>query len=66
MNFAVVILIVIYIAINVITARKLNTQEMKEHFIHGQCTVGMIFSNIFYSPAWFLKCVRKVVLQTIK
>ena len=66
MNIAVFVLVVIYISINVVTAKKMNIQEMQDTFINGQCFVGMVFANVFYSPAWFLKAVRKLVLRTIK
>ena len=64
-----IILIVIaflYAAFNVLTAKLMSAKQMRESFIDGQCTVGVIFANIFYAPAWFLKAIRFLVVATIK
>lgn len=66
MNIVIIVLVVAYIVMNLITAKMYNVQEMKGKFIEGQCLVGMVAANIVYSPAWLLKCVRILVLRTIK
>lgn len=60
------VILIVYIAINFVVARKMTVKEMYADFIDGQCTVGMICANIFYAPAWFLKGIKFVVLITIK
>ena len=61
-----IILGVLYIVYNLITAKLLSAKEMKNDFIDGQCTVGMILTNIFYAPAWILKGIRFTVTAVIK
>lgn len=63
---AFVIAIILYMAVNFITAKRWNAREMKCDFIDGQCLVGKILTNIFYLPAWVLKGVRFAVLVLIK
>lgn len=60
------LVLVVYIAINLVVAKKMTAKDMYEDFIDGQCTVGMICANIFYAPAWLLKGIKFVVLTTIK
>lgn len=55
----------IYTGFNLIAAKKMNAKEMKREFVDGQCTVGRVFANIFYAPAWFLKGLRFIVTTTI-
>lgn len=54
-----------YLIFNFATAMLYNVDEMKRNFIKGQCLIGMIFANIFYVPAWFLKAFRYAVLNII-
>lgn len=61
-----VLLITLYFVLNFITAKLYDIREMKQAFIDGQCTVGMVCTNAFYSPAWALKLLRFVVLMLIK
>ncbi len=56
----------IYAAFNILTAKLMSAKEMRESFVEGQCTVGVVFANIFYAPAWFLKAIRFLVVATIK
>ena len=60
------VVLIVYIAINLVVAKKMTAKDMYEDFINGQCTVGMICANIFYAPAWLLKGIKFVVLTTIK
>lgn len=60
------IILVIYVVINLVVAKKMSARNMYEDFIEGQCTVGMICANIFYAPAWILKGLKLVVVSTIK
>lgn len=48
------------------TAKLIGTEEMKQRFIVGQCIVGKIAANIFYSPAWLLKGVKFLAVKFIK
>lgn len=60
------LVLIVYIAINLVVAKKMTAKNMYYSFIDGQCIVGMICANIFYTPAWFLKGIKFVVLTTIK
>lgn len=60
-----IIVAIAYVVFNFITAKKMTAIEMKENFIDGQCVVGKIFANIFYSPAWLLKGIKAAVIATI-
>lgn len=66
MKILAIILIIIYSAWNLLTAKLMNAKEMKRDFIDGQCLVGKICANIFYAPAWILKAVRFVVMAVVK
>lgn len=68
MAFKIILIVIafIYVVFNFITAKLMNAKEMKHEFVDGQCTVGRVFSNIFYAPAWFLKAIRFIVVSTIK
>lgn len=61
-----IILGILYIVYNLITAKLLSAKEMKNDFVDGQCTVGKILTNIFYAPAWILKGIRFAVTAVIK
>lgn len=60
-----IILAIAYVVFNIITAKVMSAKQMKHEFIDGQCIVGKIFANLFYSPAWLLKAVKAVVVLTI-
>lgn len=66
MKIFVVVVAIIYFAINLLTAKLMSAKDMKESFIHGQCFVGLICANIFYAPAWFLKGIRFAILSAVK
>lgn len=59
------VILVAYLIFNFVTAMLYNVEEMKRNFIKGQCLIGMIFANIFYAPAWFLKGFRYAILNII-
>jgi len=61
-----VITIIVYIVFNLIVAYTHSVKEMREELIDGQCTIGKIFANVFYAPAWTLKIVRGFVVAVIK
>lgn len=60
------IILIFYVVVNLVVAKKMSARNMYEEFIEGQCTVGMICANIFYAPAWVLKGLKLVVVSTIK
>lgn len=66
MKILFIALICLYIAINIVTAKIMDTKEMKEKFITGQCLVGKIAANIFYAPAWLLKVFKIVIWFMVK
>ncbi len=43
-----------------------NEMEMKSRFIDGQCIVGRIAANAFYSFAWLVKVIKFIVVKTVK
>lgn len=68
MAFKIVLIVIafIYMVFNFVTAKLMNSKEMKQEFVDGQCAVGRIFANVFYAPAWVLKAIRFIVIATIK
>lgn len=60
-----IMLLVLYIACNVLTAAFYSAKRMREEFIEGECLVGLVFANLFYAPAWILKGLKMVVVSTI-
>lgn len=66
MTAVTIIIIVLYVVVNLITAHLWSAREMKRDFVDGQCLVGRIFANLFYAPAWVMKFVRALILITIK
>lgn len=65
-KFIISVIAVCYLAVNCGTAVVMSPQEMKEHFVDGQCTVGRISAAIFYAPAWLLKAFKRVINWIIK
>ena len=66
MKILIIAILCLYIALNITTSKMLTAKEMKNRFIDGQCIVGKIAANIFYSVAWLLKGVKFVVMVTVK
>lgn len=66
MKALLIIIVVLYTAFNLITAKLYSAREMKHDFIDGQCVVGKVFANIFYLPAWVLKGLRFIIVAVIK
>lgn len=54
-----------WVIVNFITAYAMTAKKMKEKFVDGQCLVGRVCANAFYSVAWFLKAIKAAVLLTI-
>ena len=66
MTLLIITLICAYISLNLVIANVLTKDEMIRRFITGQNIVGMLVSNIFYSPAWLLTLIRYIVIKFIK
>lgn len=66
MKALLIVIMVLYIVFNIITAKLYSAREMKHDFIDGQCIVGKILANTFYLPAWALKGLRFIVVAMIK
>lgn len=66
MNFLIIAIACLYIAFNIVTSKLLTAKEMKTRFIDGQCIVGKISANAFYSIAWLLKGIKFVIIKTVK
>lgn len=58
--------IIFYVGCNLVVAKTRSIKEMRDEFVVGQCTVGMVFANLFYTPAWLLKLMRGVVVSVVK
>ena len=67
MFFEIISLIIMinYFLLNFYVAFSMSSKDMKSDFIDNQILVGKIISNIFFIPAWFMKCLRFVILTTI-
>lgn len=66
MNILIIAIICLYVAFNIVTSKMLTAAEMKSRFIDGQCIVGRIAANAFYSFAWLLKGIKFIVVKTVK
>jgi hypothetical protein len=66
MKIFIIVIICLYVAFDVVTAKMMSAKEMKEHFIDNQCIVGKIAANIFYAPAWFLKGLKFIINIAVK
>ena len=66
MKAFIVITIIAWLAVNVITSKYKSAKQMVAMIFSGHCFVGKASAMIFYSPAWFLKAIREIVLVAIK
>lgn len=66
MKAVVTLLIIAWLATNCITSKFKSSKQLASMILSGHCFVGKSFAMLFYSPAWFLKAIREIVLVTIK
>ena len=66
MNAFSIFLLIVYVIVNLVMSKLYSAKEMKAMLITGQNLVGMIFSNVFYAPAWLLKGLRRVITATVR
>ena len=66
MKILILAIICLYLAINIVIAKMMDAKEMKKHFIDGQCIIGRVAANVFYTPAWLLKFIRIIVVNGVK
>lgn len=66
MNAFSIFLLILYVIVNLVMSKLYSAKEMKAMLITGQNLVGMIFSNVFYAPAWLLKGLRRVITATVR
>lgn len=66
MNILIIVVLCVYLAFNILVAKFLTVKEMQSKFVDGQCIVGKIVANAFYSVAWLLKGLRFIILNTVK
>ena len=52
------LLVGFWVIANGYVAHTMSAAEMRDEFVTGQCNVGRIFANVFYSLAWLLKVVK--------
>lgn len=55
------LLVAFWVIANGYVAHTMSADEMHNEFITGQCNVGRIFANAFYSLAWLLKVVKILI-----
>lgn len=66
MKVFITLTIVAWLAVNIITSKYKSAEQMAAMIFSGHCFVGKVSAMIFYTPAWFLKAIREIVLATIK
>lgn len=66
MKVLITLAIVAWLAVNVITSKYKSAKQMAAMIFSGHCFVGKASAMIFYTPAWFLKAIREIVLVAIK
>ena len=55
------VFIAFWVIANGYVAHTMSATEMRDEFVTGQCNVGRIFANVFYSLAWLLKVVKVLI-----
>ena len=60
-----VIGLAVFLFSNVYVASEMSAKAMHREFVDGQCLVGKICANIFYSPAWALKFLKAAITLLI-
>lgn len=66
MKTILILIAATHIYFNWIVAYVLTTKQMKERYIDGQNTVGMIATNLFYLPAWIMKGLKFAICKIIR
>lgn len=66
MNILIFVVLCAYLVFNIVTSKMLTAKEMKSRFIDGQCIIGRIAANAFYSIAWLLKGLKFIIINTVK
>lgn len=66
MNGLGIFALIVYVLFNLVMSKMYSAKEMRSMLITGQNAVGMVFSNIFYAPAWLLKGLRRVIIATVR
>lgn len=55
------VLVALWSIANLHTAVTMNADEMYREYIKGQCVVGRVCANAFYSLAWVLKGAKALI-----
>lgn len=55
------LLVAFWVTANGYVAHTMSADEMCNEFVTGQCNVGRIFANAFYSLAWLLKFIKILI-----
>lgn len=55
------LLVAFWVIANGYVAHTMSAADMHDEFVAGQCNVGCIFANVFYSLAWLLKVVKILI-----
>lgn len=66
MKAVFILLLIAWLVVNFITSKYKSSQQLASMILSGHCFVGKASAMIFYTPAWFLKAIREIVLATIK
>lgn len=57
--------LLVFITSNFYVAGEMSAKAMYREFVHGQCFVGKICTNIFYAPAWIMKFLKAAIVMII-
>ena len=66
MKAILILLLTAWLAVNFLTSKLRSAKQLASMILSGRCFVGKAAAMLFYSPAWFLKAIREIVLVTIK
>lgn len=55
------LLVAFWVTVNGYVAHTMSADEMRNEFVTGQCNVGRIFANAFYSLAWLFKFIKILI-----
>lgn len=61
-----VFILTVWAVYNIFVAATYSVKDMWEDFITAQPTVGKVFANLFYAPAWILKGIRFLICRLVR
>lgn len=64
-NIIIAAVAALVVICNIFVAVTYTPQQMKNHFIDGQCIVGKVCANAFYGLAWALKGLKFILTSAV-